>query len=83
MHTNIYILMYILIYTYIYTCIYMYAANMLTAAAAEIEAEMESRPMRVIFIKADPGAASMMISIIMTVIGFQIYGASALQGFVS
>jgi hypothetical protein len=61
----------------------MYAANMLTAAAAEIEAEMESRPMRVIFIKADPGAASMMISIIMTVIGFQIYGASALQGFVS
>ncbi len=61
----------------------MCAANMLSAAAAEIEAEMESRPMRVIFIKADPGAASMMISIIMTVIGFQIYGASALQGFVS
>jgi hypothetical protein len=59
------------------------AASMLAAAAAEIEAEMESRPMRVIFMKADPGATSMMISIILTVIALQIYGVAAITSFVS
>ena len=50
------------------------AAGMLSTAAAEIESEAESRPMRVIFVKAEPAAASMIISLIMTIIAFQIYG---------
>ena len=50
------------------------ASCMLAAAAAEIESEAESRPMRVIFVKAEPAAASMIISAIMSIIALQIYG---------
>jgi len=54
------------------------AAGMLAAAAAEIESEAESRPMRVLFIKAEPAAASMIISIIMSIVALQIYGMRSL-----
>lgn len=54
------------------------AGGMLSAAAAEIESEAESRPMRVIFVKAEPAAASMIISIIMSIIALQIYGMRSL-----
>jgi sirohydrochlorin ferrochelatase len=54
------------------------AAEMLSALAAEIQAEAESRPMRVIFMKAEPASASLLISGIMSIIALQIYGARAM-----
>ena len=54
------------------------AAGMLSAAAAEIESEAESRPMRVIFIKAEPATITLIVSLIMTIIATQIYGLRGL-----
>ena len=54
------------------------AAGMLSAAAAEIESEAESRPMRVIFIKAEPATITLIVSIIMTIIATQSYGLRGL-----
>ena len=54
------------------------AAEMLSALAAEIQAEAESRPMRVILMKAEPASASLLISGIMSIIALQIYGARAM-----
>ena len=55
-----------------------YAAAMLSTAAAEIESEAESRPMRVVFVKAEPAAASMIISAILSIVALQIYGMRSL-----